>query len=375
MRDFIILALAFILSSPTVSISQSKHSPIKIGVSFPLTGELAFYGDAEKNGAILAAEEINAAGGIKGRHLELLIEDNSFNPTKQAMIVKKFINIDNIDALLSSWTPMTLPVVPVIEQAKLSTFTWMTTEVGNLSMFLFNMYTDMPEGARAAVRRACRDGIKSAVYLSAESNEIPSIDKVVQEESLKCGIKLSGPHKYDINTTDFRAILTRLKSAPSDAFFVMLFPQHFSTVLRQASQLGMDDRRLYDFGCAAPDKLISEGLDPIFTKMKAVSTWYTMDPEEQVAKNFMEAYRLRFNAKPQPYAAVAYVSIQIFAEAFGKCASSPSQDIRDCVAETLLKSAKQETALGSGYMDNDGDFYLPISVVHFEGDAFVYDQN
>lgn len=375
MRDFIFLALLFILSSPTVSSSQSNLSPINIGVSLPLTGDLAFYGESEKNGAVLAVEEVNASGGIKGRHLNLLIEDNSFNPAKQAMIVKKFIDIDHIDALLSSWTPMTLPIVSVIEESRLSTFTWMTTEVGNLSKFLFNMYTDMPEGARAAVRRACRDGIKTAVYLSAESNEIPSIDHVVQEESSKCGIKLSGPHKYDINTTDFRSILTKLKSHPSDAFFVMLFPQHFSTVLRQASQLGMDSIRLYDFGCAASDKLMAEGLEPIFKRMKAVSTWYSMDPAGQASKHFIEAYKLRFNTSPQPYAAIGYVSIHLLARAFDKCISTSSQDIKNCVADALLKSSKQETAIGSGYMDSDGDFHLPISVVHFEGNTFIYDKN
>lgn len=365
----VILSVIFLIETV---IAEPKTQNIQIGISFPLTGDLAPYGESQKNGALLAAEEINASGGVKGRSIELLIEDNAFNPSKQMMIVKKFIDINKVDALISAWTILTLPILPLIDHAKLPTFTWMAMETGASSKYLFNMFSDMTQGARAIVNRAQKDNIKDAVYISVESNEVDAVDVAVREESKKCGINLNGPHKFDTNTTDFRSILTRMKTIKTDAFFVFVLPQHFPTIVRQMSQLGMDKKRLYDIGCAAYDKTVSGGLEPIFEKMQAVSTWYTFDARTPTTKQFVKAYEKRFESSPQPYAAIGYTALQLLSKAFESCLPSP-QDLRTCVRDSLLKQGRQDSPAGMGQMDDDGDFHLPIALLRFENGKFVAD--
>ena len=364
------LLFEFCLSAATAEKHKPAEIPIRIGLTLPLSGDLAAYGEAQKNGAILAAEEINKEGGVSGSPIELITEDNAFSAVKETTAVQKLIDVDHIDALLTGWTPMTLPIIPIIDKAKLPTFTWMTFKIGHRSNYLFNIFNDFTDSAREAVRLACKEGIKRASYISALSNEVEPVDKAVHEEAEKCGITLSSA-SYEPNTNDFKGLLTRIKTGDPQSVFVCAFPHHFPLIIKQLVQLGMDNTRLFDLGFGAPDSVISKGLEKTFEKMQVVSTWYSVNPANPDTKRFLDKYRQRFLAEPEAYAAYTYDALHLFAKAFEHC--SPGTVARnDCVVDALLKTGSYPGAAGLGTMDQDGDYQLPSTLVRYRDGRFRF---
>lgn len=362
-----LLAAAILAILPSPGTSQNQE-PVRTGVVLPLSGTLAQYGESERKGAELASEEINKAGGIGGRPIELVFEDNSFSAASQLSAVKQLINIRHVDALLTSWTPMTMPVIPTITEAKLPTFSWMIY-ASKSSPWLFNMLTDFAPGIRKTVQYACARSIRKAAYITVESSEAEPVDKVLLEESRKCGIE-TAVQKYEMNSTDFKTFLLKAKTSSPQALFLFAFPHQFPVILRQASQLGMDRLQLFDLGACSPDQIISKGLEPIFEKMRAVSVWYSLNPKLPATKTFIDSYTSRYGERPMPYAAISYDSIHLFARAFEGCAAPA--DRRECVRENLLKAGEVSAAGGQGRMDEYGNLHLDMEVVEYRDGEFTF---
>ena len=85
----------------------TEQPPVKIGATLSLTGKYAYIGEGELNGLVLAVEEINQRGGIKGRKMELLVEDDKGEPKPAAENINKLININNVEIIFSAFTPTT----------------------------------------------------------------------------------------------------------------------------------------------------------------------------------------------------------------------------------------------------------------------------
>src|SRR6187455_2704851 len=96
------------IAAAGIFLSAAAHAasgdPIKIGVNQPLTGPVAASGNFVTNGAKIAADEINAKGGILGQKLELVIEDNKSNPTEAAGVAEKLITSDKVPAMIGAWS-------------------------------------------------------------------------------------------------------------------------------------------------------------------------------------------------------------------------------------------------------------------------------
>src|SRR2546430_15985955 len=106
--------LAAIVLAAGVTAAAAQES-IKVGVIQPLTGAFAASGTYVANGAKIAADEINAKGGILGKKLELVIEDNKSNPTEAAAVAEKLITSDKVPALMGAWgSSLTLAVLPTL---------------------------------------------------------------------------------------------------------------------------------------------------------------------------------------------------------------------------------------------------------------------
>src|SRR5712671_3474400 len=113
------VALAVALLAGGLATGAAAQQPIKIGVNEPLTGSFAASGTYVVNGAKIAADEINAKGGILGKKLELVIEDNKSNPTEAAAVAEKLINSDKVPVLMGAWgSGFTLAIMPKLMEYK-----------------------------------------------------------------------------------------------------------------------------------------------------------------------------------------------------------------------------------------------------------------
>src|ERR1051326_4615679 len=113
----IALAVAALLAASASGVSAQET--IKIGVNEPLTGAFAASGTYVANGAKIAADEINAKGGVLGKKLELVIEDNKSNPTEAAAVAEKLISRDKVPVMMGAWgSGFTLAVMPKLMEYK-----------------------------------------------------------------------------------------------------------------------------------------------------------------------------------------------------------------------------------------------------------------
>src|SRR5215203_5213593 len=117
MRYFTTIAATALVSAGLVG--QAGAQTIKIGVNEPLTGPFAASGTYVVNGAKIAADEINAKGGVLGKKLELVIEDNKSNPTEAAAVAEKLITSDKVPVMMGAWgSSLTLAVMPKLMEYK-----------------------------------------------------------------------------------------------------------------------------------------------------------------------------------------------------------------------------------------------------------------
>jgi len=228
----------------TETTAQEDMSPIKIGFLGPLTGDLASIGQDALKGAELAVEEINAAGGINGRMLELVAEDGKCNPKDASAAGNKLINIDNVPVIVGGLcSPETTAVAPVAEQNKVVMFSPCSsapniTEAGD---YIFRSYpSDAYQGTFAANYVYNTLG-KKKVALFADLGDWGAGVKGSFEAAYK---ELGGEILVveDIRQTDrdFRTQLTKVKSSEAELIYFAGLPEAGLAFFKQAQELGVE---------------------------------------------------------------------------------------------------------------------------------------
>jgi branched-chain amino acid transport system substrate-binding protein len=240
------------------SIAQSS---IKIGLVQPLTGAFAAAGTDVNNGAKIAAEQINAKGGVLGRRLELIVEDTRSNPTEAASVTEKLIVRDKVPALVgASASTATLAVMPKLMEYKVpmlveTSSSSKITNAGN--PYIFRIAP--PSEVEAAVfgKMVKKIGITKADFLVVNNDwgrgTADEFAKMLKENGITVGLI----ERMDQGAQDMSAQLAKLKASGADTLFVTTAVEQLSLVLRQAAALGFNTRIISTGGSQNPDQLIA----------------------------------------------------------------------------------------------------------------------
>lgn len=220
----VVLAVILIGALTVKHVSPQKPedtSPIKVGVSLPITGDAASLGEFIKNVSDMAIEKINAEGGIHGRNIELKYEDDACNPAKAVSVAQKLISVDRVKLIvLSTCSGAAIPVIPITTKNGVFVFSGVTTSqdlTGVSPLFARTVPSNASQGQELA-KYAISKGFKriAIVYettdypisIKKSFTDVYTSDKgVVTEEGFTAG------------TTDFRSILTKIKAENPDAVF------------------------------------------------------------------------------------------------------------------------------------------------------------
>src|SRR6202166_1140871 len=169
---FTTIAATALLSAGLVG--HAGAQTIKIGVNEPLTGPFAASGTYVVNGAKIAADEINAKGGVLGKKIELIIEDNKSNPTEAAAVAEKLITADKVPVMLGAWSStLTLAVMPKLQEYKVpmvveTSSSGKITTSGNPFIFRISPTSEMEAKAFAPLINTM--GIKKADFLATNDD-------------------------------------------------------------------------------------------------------------------------------------------------------------------------------------------------------------
>ena len=329
------LLAALALLTPTVR--AAEPAPIKVGEFASLTGKEAAFGQSSHKGTLLAVEEINAAGGVLGRKIQLITEDNQSKAGESATIAKKLISRDKVVALIGEVASMrSLEAAPIAQQSRIpmispSSTNPKVTEIGN---YVFRVcFIDPFQGVVMA--KFARNTLKLkrvAVLTSVSSAYSVGLAKYFKERFVQDGGVIALEQRFTEGDKDFKAQLTAIKAANVDGIFLPGYYTEAALVCKQARDLGMNLPLFGGDGWEAP-QLISIGGAAV--EGTYYSTHYSPENKSPAVSGFVERFRKRWdNEVPDAMAALGYDAAMVLADAIKRAGTTDSAKLRDALAAT-----------------------------------------
>jgi branched-chain amino acid transport system substrate-binding protein len=235
---------------------------IKIGVSQPLTGAFAASGNYVAQGARIAEEEINKAGGVLGKKIQLIIEDNKSNPTEAVATAEKLIVRDKVPVMMGAWSStLTLAVMPKLEEYKVpmlveTSSSGKITTSGNPYIFRISPTSQME--AKAFTPLFKKMNIKKADFLATNNDFGLGASKEFSEAAKADGVQIGVMETMDPKATDFSAQLAKIKASGGDTLFVTTAVEQITLILKQAKDQQLNTRIITTGGSNSPDQLIAQ---------------------------------------------------------------------------------------------------------------------
>ncbi len=199
-----------------------EGAPVKVGVIGPMTGDAAIYGEPNANIIKMAADEINAQGGIDGHQIELIIEDGKCSGSDAVSAAQKLINVDKVQVIIGGLcSGESLAIVPVAEKAKVSLLSIGSSspDLTDVSKFFVRNYpSDNTQGVVLATAAVAK-GITSIGFIQEQTDYALGVYKAFSAEFEKNGGKIT-KEEYSSETSDFRSQLSKLNVASPTALFI-----------------------------------------------------------------------------------------------------------------------------------------------------------
>ena len=310
---------------------------IKVGVYVDLTGQTSSFGQSTKNGIQLAVDEINAAGGVNGRKMTLIVEDDQGRTEQAKTVVEKLIKQDKVVAVLGEVASSnTLAAAPVAQEAKIPMITPSSTnprvtQVGN---YIFRVcFLDDFQGSSIA-KFAANDlkGKTAAILGDVNSDYSKGLTEFFEKEFTKLGGKVVAKEAYTQTDPDFKGQLTKIRNLNPDVLYIPGYYGQVGIIAKQARELGMNMPLLGGDGWDSPE-LWSLGGDAL--KNSYITNHYSADDPNPVIQNFVKSYKAKYNnVAPDSLAALAYDSAKVLADAIKRAGGTDSTKLRDAINAT-----------------------------------------
>ncbi len=326
--------ISFLLASvmALTSCGKKETNEIVIGGIFPLSGGVAVYGVECKNGIDLAIEEINAAGGVNGKNIVLISEDDEGNPDKTVNAYQKLTSKDGVKLIIGSLTSGCTQAITnraqaqkVVQIAPAATAPAIT-DAGD---FIFRTcYTDPFQG-KVGGKFASEDlGAKTAAILYDTGNDYSvGLTENFEAAFTAAGGTIVSKEAYTTNDKDFNAQLTKIKSANPDVIYL---PDYYNVVALISKQLRAQGINVPIIGADGWDGILGNAGDEVLNGF--YSNHYAVDSTSASVQNFVKAFNAKYSKDPNAFAALGYDSVYLLKDAILKAGSADSVAVKDALS-------------------------------------------
>lgn len=351
--------------------SSADSSTIKVGEYASLTGSEATFGQQSHNGTELAVEEINAAGGVLGKKIDLLTEDDQSQAGQPATAVRKLISSDGVVAILGEVaSSRSLEAAPICQENKIPMISPASTNprVTQTGDYIFRTcFMDSFQGSTVLANFAQKTlKLKTvAVLKDVKSDYSLGLAKYFEDGFTALGGQIITEQNYSGGDKDFNAQLTAIKALNPDGIFVPGYYTEVGLIALQARQLGINQPL---FG---GDGWMSFNLVPIggaALEGDYFSTHFTPDQDSPVVQDFVKKYQQKYNGLPDCMAALGYDSAMILADAIKRAGTTDPTKIRDAIAATR----NYPGVTGTISIDADRNASKPAVIVTIKNGQFKY---
>jgi branched-chain amino acid transport system substrate-binding protein len=372
-RTFLFATAITVASAVTFGLSGCKSGSgdtIKIGEYASITGKEATFGSSSHEGTELAVEEINNAGGVLGKKLELLTEDNQSKAGETANIVNKLISRDGVVAVLGEVaSSRSLEAAPIAQAAKIPLISPASTnpKVTEVGDCIFRVcFIDPFQGTvMANFATKTLNARKVAVLTDAKSDYSKGLAKYFKEQFAKNGGTLSSELDYNGGDKDFKAQLTTIKGAAPDAVFVPGYYNDVALIAIQAKELGLSVPLFGGDGWES-ENLLQVGKDAV--EGHYFSTHCSPEDDSPKMTAFVSAYKAKYGKTPDAMAALGYDSAYVLAEAIKRAGTTESAKLREAIAATK----DFDGVTGKFSLDDKRNAIKSAAILQIKGGKFTF---
>ncbi len=332
MKPFIALAVALTFMAG----SARAETDIPIGAVEILTGPAAAYGIAIRQGFELALDDVNKAGVLGGRHLHLYVEDSAGNKDQAINAARLLIGRDKVVALLGpTLSTEIFAVGPVVNARHIPEIGTSTTATGvtDIGPYIFSTALREADVIPVAIAAAASRGAKNIAILYANDDAFSKSGfDVMKAAAEQHGMKVLDTEGFATKDTDFAAQLTKIKALKPDAVGISALVEPVSGVLLQARQLGFGPETIFVGGNGSNSPKLGEIAGTAADGLLVGTPWAAAktDPKNQA---FVAAYREKYGKEPDQFAAQAYETMFLLAQAIDHSADATPDHIRDALTK------------------------------------------
>ncbi len=326
----IVLCMGVLVLASTSGCKDEQASELRIGWIGPLSGDVAIYGKMVQRGSEVAVDEINARGGIDGKLLRVIYEDDQLQPQKGVSAIRKLIDVDRVPVVIQAiGSSVMLAEAPIAEERKvvLISPTCTSDAIRDAGDYIFRTAPrDSEQGkviAELARRRFGQDKvgvlyINNAYGAGLKSRFVDSFTTL--------GGSIATEEAFLPGTTDFRAQLLRNKNTGVELVALFGHYREAGLVLRQARELDLRIQFIGADGCFAPDlidlaKNAAEGF--VVTNLG-----WKHDSTEPIVRNFVDRFRKKYGKAPEVFSAYGYDCVHVVARAIEAANQYRGEDIK-----------------------------------------------
>src|SRR5436190_3217563 len=333
----LIVTLCFGCGRQTPSTSSPDHSLIKIGYYGDLSGPTFNFGESAKNGVLMAVEEINQSGGINGRRIDLVIEDDQGSAERAAARASKLIDQDKVIAVIAGGTSGNSRAgAPKAQVAKIPLISPSATDpaVTPIGDYIFRAcFIDTFQGeVMASFAFNTLKAQKAAILLDFNSPYSRGLSDSFELSFTRLGGQMVNKQLYTLNDGDYRGQLNSIRLSAPDVIYIPGYYGNVALIAKQARQMGIAQPLLGGDGWDAPE-LWDLGGDAL--NGSYISNHYSAEDPSPAIQQFVREYKLRYgNLTPDAHAALAYDAMRVLADAIQRAGSTNGPKLRDALAQT-----------------------------------------
>lgn len=310
---------------------------VPVGAIEILSGPAAAYGIAIKAGLELALDEVNAKGVLGGRKIALTVEDSAGDKDQAINAARKLIGRDHVVTVIGpTLSNEMFAVGPVVNGRKIPIIGTSTTANGITDIGPYVFRTSLPEADVVPVtmkRAQSQFGVKTIALMYANDDAFSKSGfDVMKQAADKAGLKILTIESFGSKDTDFSAQLTKIKSLAPNAIGISALVEPVSGVLLQARQLGFGKDTLFIGGNGSNSPKLGQIAGAAANGLIVGSPWF-IGKDDPANQKFVAAFRQKYQKDPDQFAAQAYDTMFILAQAIDHAGAAEPEKIRDALTK------------------------------------------
>lgn len=315
--------------------SQADANTILVGEVAALTGGTATFGTSSHAGTLLAVDEINAAGGILGKQVKLITEDDQSKPGEAGTLAKKLISRSNVVAILGEVaSSRSLEMAPICQKEGIPMISPSSTnpKVTETGDYIFRICFIDPFQGSVMAKFALSKGWKNVALLTDVKQDYSvGLTHFFEDYIQKNGGKIASKQSYGSGDKDFKAQLTAIKATNPDAIFASGYYNEAGLIAVQARELGITAPLLGGDGWDSDSliKVAGQAVEGCY-----FSNHYSNEDTNPKIEAFVKRFETKYQRKPDAMAALGYDSAMILFDAMKRAGSTEGPALRDAIAAT-----------------------------------------